>query len=588
MLKFSKGEIILNFTYKDMPIRNLLGHNNTKLNIPRFQRDYSWEKKEIEEFIEDLLLSLELKDSTINTGEYFLGTILLAGDLSLSGSDVEVVDGQQRITTATILLSTLASSFKLIQKDELANIVWSYIIKSNDDGDKFRVLKNYTANNYFEYVIQSEPAEDIPAVDEETERIAFAKTFYLNYLKEENLKNNLCRIHNNEDFQKVEYVELLKGLRAQLLNSLIICIATKDRNSANHIFEILNAKGKQLEPIDLIKNSIFESLNQVEPTDDTNNKWKKIKSTLIERNEKVEFSTFFRHYWLSKYKKVKESEIYDDFLDKIKREDYKVFLNDLVLSSGIYKKITSPLPSDIENRQQFFYILSSFEYLNKYFSIKSCRVALLSLMRARHDNRITNVQLKKILTFLHAFHFAYSALCKKRANAFEAKYSRFAINVSNSADANDIGIHIDALINDFKSLLPNYNEFENEFIKLEFSKSNNSKNMITKYVLHNLERYYAQSELLHTNISVEHIIPESSSHPETLNIGNLILLEKEINEKLGNLSFIDKVEGYTKSSYHHMKKFLEKSNVNNPFFEENITDRAKELAKVYYDEILLK
>ncbi|MFP7487808.1 DUF262 domain-containing HNH endonuclease family protein [Priestia filamentosa] len=578
----------MNFTYRDMPIRNLLGHNNTKLNIPRFQRDYSWEKKEIGEFIEDLLLSFGLEDSTINTGEYFFGTILLAGDLSKSGSDLEVVDGQQRITTATILLSALASSFKLIDKDDLANLVWSYILKSDDDGEKFRVLKNYTANNYFEYVIQSDPAEDIPPVDEETERIAFAKSFFLDYLKEENLKRNLCRLHNDQGFQNIEYSELLKALRNQLLNSLIICIVTKDRNSANHIFEILNAKGKQLEPIDLIKNTIFKYLNSVEPTDDANNKWNKIKSKLIDRNERVEFSTFYRHYWLSKYRKVKDSELYDEFINKIDVENYKEFLNDLVLSSEIYKQITSPLTTDYQNKQQFLYIPQSFDYLNKYFNIKQCRVALLSLIRARYDKRIKNSQLKKILSFLHSFHFAYSALCKKRANALEAKYSKFAINISNSKNANDIGKHIDEFISDLKSILPSYSEFEDGFIKLEFSKSNNPKNMVTKYALYNLERYYAQSEHLQVNISIEHIIPETSANPETINIGNLVLLEKKINEDLGNHTFIDKCEGYTTSSYFHIKDLLEKYNVKHPFTDENILERAKELANIYYNKILLK
>lgn len=571
-----------------MPIRNLLGHNNTKLNIPRFQRDYSWEKKEIEDFIADLLLSMELNNSSIKTGEYFFGTILLAGDLSQSGSDIEVVDGQQRITTATILLSALVSSFRDIGKNDLADIVWSYILKSNDDGDKFRVLKNYTASNYFEYVIQSNTSEDMEPLDEETERIAYAKSFYLEYLKEENLKKNLCKLHNNEDFQAVDYIELLKSLRNQLLDSLIICIVTKDRNSANHIFEILNAKGKQLEPIDLIKNTIFKYLNEVEPTDDTNNKWTKIKSTLLERDERVEFSTFYRHYWLSKYRKVKDSELYEDFLDKVSIENYKDFLNDLVLSSKIYKKITSPLPSDYENKQQYLYIVNSFNYLNNYFNIKQCRVALLSLMRARHDNIIKNSQLEKILSFLHAFHFAYSALCKKRANALEAKYSRFAINISNSSDSHTIGTHIDEFIRDLKCILPKYREFESEFIKLEFSKSPNSKNMITKYVLQNLERLYANTGNLPINISVEHIIPESSTNVKTINIGNLILLEKELNATLGNLTFADKCEGYSSSSYHQIKDLLTKFNPENMFKEKNILTRAKELAKTYYDEILLK
>lgn len=71
------------------------------------------------------------------------------------------------------------------------------------------------------------------------------------------------------------FVEILKALRDQILNTTFVSISTDDSKQANSIFEILNAKGKSLAHIDLIKNKIFETLTDVEPADFAEEQWKK-------------------------------------------------------------------------------------------------------------------------------------------------------------------------------------------------------------------------------------------------------------------------------------------------------------------------
>lgn len=66
----------------------------------------------------------------------------------------------------------------------------------------------------------------------------------------------------------------------------------------------MNAKGKRLAHIDLIKNKLFELLNKVEPADFADESWKKLKSILCSGKESVGLATFYQHYWFSKYKKV--------------------------------------------------------------------------------------------------------------------------------------------------------------------------------------------------------------------------------------------------------------------------------------------
>lgn len=579
----------MNFEYSNMQIRTLLGYNNKQLYIPRYQRDYSWEKPEVTEFMNDILSEITVNGEKGLVGsEYFFGTILLAGKFNQKDKELEVIDGQQRITTMTIFLSALAKSFFSINQEKLGNLVWAYIMKEDDNGELYRILKNETVDNYFQYLIQMKEKYEVKElVDEEQENIKNAYDYFVNILKENNIRSKLKEVNKNIELENIDYLTILKVIRDQLLNSNIVCIATEDKKSANSIFEILNAKGKKLESIDLIKNSVFSYLDTIEPTDHANNVWKNIKNTLVSRKDRVELSTFFRHYWISKYKKVKEDQLYSDFSKTIKKENYKSFLEELQRMAELYIKIICPSNDDYDNKKQYMYIVESLKYLNDYFNIKQIRVLLLALLDAKINRDVlSNKKLKEIMVYLHGFHFAYNALCTKRSNALEGKYSKFAIKLNkanNKEEANEV---IDELKKDLDASFPNYNEFENEFIKLQYSKSKNTYNMLSKYVVNNIEKYYSEQDISPINGSVEHILGEDSSEPYTLNIGNLILLEEHLNIKADDKDIQEKIYVYKESSYKYVPKFVEKKSTIPDWNEEEIRNRAKEMAKTYYEKVL--
>ncbi|WP_346876829.1 DUF262 domain-containing protein [Clostridium sp. UBA5712] len=580
----------MNFEYNNMQIRTVLGYNNKQLYIPRYQRDYSWGKEEIAEFVNDILSEISTNnEKELVSSEYFFGTILLAGSFNESGRNIEVIDGQQRITTMTIFLSALAKSFFNIGNEKLGNLVWTYIMKEDDNGEDYKILKNDTTNYYFEYLIQMKEICNNAPIDEEQEKIKEAYEYFIDILKEDKLIKKLKEVNKNVKLDNIEYLNILKVIRDQLLNSNIICISTKDKKSANSIFEILNAKGKKLESIDLIKNSIFNYLDTVEPTDHANNIWKNIKNKLVSRKERVEFSTFFRHYWISKYKKVKDDQLYKEFIKTIKEEKYKEFLEELEKMADLYVKIICPLTDDYENKKQYMYIIENLKYLNDYFNIKQIRVLLLALFDARINRDIlTNKKFKEILIYLHGFHFTYNALCTKRSNALEGKYSKFAIKLNKAKDKQVANKIIDELKENLDATFPSYEEFEQEFIKLEYSKHKNQSNMLSKYVLNNIEKHYSNLDVCHINGSIEHILGEDTNRTCTLNIGNLILLEENINNKAEDKDIIEKINIYGESSYKYVSNFRQDYNHIKVWDEQIIKDRAKQMAKLYYVEILGK
>ncbi|PEB90730.1 hypothetical protein COF62_19905 [Bacillus toyonensis] len=576
----------MHFNFNNLQVRAMLGHNNNKLYIPRFQRDYSWEIKEVSEFVNDILLGIELKDNKVECSEYFFGTILLAGDINESNKTIEVIDGQQRITTMTIFLSSLAKSFYAIEERKLGDLVWNYIMKENDDGELSKVLENSTANHYFEYLIQMKKECSLESIDEEQDRMKEAYDYCNEILKEGKIKEQLIKLHNNDDFNNIPYIDILKGIRTQLLSSNIICISTKDKKSSNTIFEILNAKGKQLDSIDLIKNKIFKYLDSIEPTDEANNIWNRIKSNLTSRDVRIEFQTFFRHYWISKYKKVKDDQLYNEFIKEIQPEEYEKFLMDVEKAAELYMKIVCPYTKDYDNRKELLFIPECLSYFNNYFKIKQIRVALLALLNARNEDRIKNKKFKEILIYLHGFHFAYNSLCKKRSNMLELKYSKFAIQLNAAESKEDANKIIDELKKTLDEIFPNYNEFEEEFIKLEFSKGKNKSNMLSKYVLNNLEKYYSGESISKQDGSVEHILSEDKNAKYSLSIGNLILLEEKINNEINNQEFKEKRVKYGESKYSYVSQFVTDYDDLHEFTKELIEERAKKMAEDYYTNVL--
>ena len=567
-------------------IRTILSNKN-KYNIPRYQREYSWEKDEISEYMEDIIKQLKLVDGVTKSDDYFIGSILLTGDYHSSGKILDVVDGQQRLTTITILLSALGDAFLNIHENDLYNIVWEYIVGKDDNAEEYPILFNEVQYPYFQYYIQRKQREQVEPTCEEEDRISYAFQYFATCLQEDNLKKMIQKNNPAVDLSIYSYKDLLKGVRDQILNSYVICIWTTEVKYANEIFEILNAKGKQLAAVDLIKNNIFKVLNKEIP-DDPQLKWKAMKKNLNYKNGRVDFSTFYRQFWISKYKKVTQEKLYDDFINTIEedKDSYRMFVNELYQESLTYMKIVDPKREDYNNRKEYFYLVESLKNVNDVFGIKQTRIAYLALFNVKEKNIITHKQFKRVINLIENFHFVYNAVCALRANAFESIYSQFAISLNHATNGNEAEKIINKLTQRMKDIYPSYEVFEDRFIKIKYSKNYLNTNMLAKYVVNRIENYYGKTELNRDDGSIEHILSETKDKEYSLNVGNLILLEININRDCENFDFADKKRIYTNSKYDGVRDFLIKCDSISAWGQDEIINRAKELAKlVYYDII---
>lgn len=301
----------MDFKPSDKTIKDLLvsGHQFV---IPRFQRAYSWERRHYSEFLRDIVGNLQVREGEISPNPYFVGTMLFIGNfIEADRRPIEVVDGQQRLTTITILFSALSDIFKSIGQERLAEHVFRYIMATDDDGESVRILMSKSHYPYFAYYIQDYAKSNvgISTSSDEESHIEATYRFFLEQLKEDKVRKLLKLRIGSALVDGISYVDILKAIRDQVLACSFIAITTDTKEQSNRIFEILNAKGKRLDSVDLIKNLLFEVVNDIEPVDRAEDIWTKIRRLVEDPDVGVGIATFYRHFWASTYKKVHDKSL---------------------------------------------------------------------------------------------------------------------------------------------------------------------------------------------------------------------------------------------------------------------------------------
>ena len=386
----------MNFDAQKQTIRDVFS-SKKEIIVPRFQREFVWEiDDKLAVFWDDILDCIEYKNNKLNITEYFLGTLVLIDDLQNKfQKERYVVDGQQRLTAITIFLSALFETFKKNGNDDLAENIYKYIISTDDDNKEITLLKTESPKPFFQCRIQQRNKDDTykPNTNEE-ERLLAAYNFFIEKLSEENLLNEFKDRYNNE----FEYLELLRIVREQVLNCIVVYVAVVSMNDAYMIFEVLNAKGEPLNAVELIKNALFQKMKGQEPIDYAVEQWKRIKNN-IESEEDIE--TFYRHYWLAKYHFTNKKKLYQEFEEKIKPEKYNIFLTDLLNYSTIYKKIIYPNLIDWKKSEKIkiFHSLEAFSL----FKVTQVRTILLTLFLLYNEKLITINNLNTVFVFLENF-----------------------------------------------------------------------------------------------------------------------------------------------------------------------------------------
>jgi len=316
--------------------------------IPKYQREYIWGKRNWELLFDDIIN---------NEKEHFLGSIICINnkDDALDADRLELIDGQQRMTTLSILLGALYVHLKEKRKEDienedlatdLVNLKYRLILKS--DKKTLRLQPSLSGQNAddYKYIMGKEIGiiETIAAPPKAgLRRIYKAHRYFLGRLEE-------VRKIRDEEVEIFDLKATLSFLKK--INSLILVkIEVNSLSDAFTLFETLNNRGVALSPIDLIKNSFLNELENIKENsiDENYNKWLELIKNLSDDSSVQE--RFLRHFY-NAYKnesainvkgraKALRSNLIEIYDYLIKRDAIN-FFNRLYKSSEFYNQLIYP------------------------------------------------------------------------------------------------------------------------------------------------------------------------------------------------------------------------------------------------------
>jgi len=156
----------MNFSPQDMDVKTLFKTYPT-FRIPVFQRDYSWDKQFYKRFIDDIIGGIKSVGDSLSNNVYFIGTMVFSGNSN--ENSIDVVDGQQRLTVITILLSVISNKLMECGKEGLSDATFRYVKDINDNNEPIRHLISDTSYPYFDCYVQSKEKTNIPKIETEEE-----------------------------------------------------------------------------------------------------------------------------------------------------------------------------------------------------------------------------------------------------------------------------------------------------------------------------------------------------------------------------------------------------------------------------------
>lgn len=559
----------------DKNVADLLGASYFQ--VPRFQRPYSWDSTNVEEFFKDCIVE--------STHDYFIGSVVLYKD---STDHFGIVDGQQRITTITILLAALRNAFAENRFDDLALGVQSLIERPDRRNQKQYVLRTETSYPYFQEYVQSFGVpEAAKEVGDEELRIEEAFLFLTKQLRDI-VKAIASDPGLRADVKRRRIERRLSEIRDQILSLKLIVIELDNQDDAYLIFETLNTRGKDLEVSDLVKNHLTRSIKKKNKNVDiTADKWNAILERFDASQADLDVNRFLHHFWLSRQDYTTEKRLFKAIKQAVTPINASQFLDDLVNESVLYRQIYEP--SIRKWRIEELGIRSALEALN-LFGVRQQLPLVLTLLRNYQRKRISLKQLRDAVELLESFYFLYTAVADQRpTGGFGMMLAKVAREIENAADGNAKAMVIAGLRNKFREIKPAFKVFQALFGAIYFSSVYTRQKKLVQYILRKISQTQAAGTPLDLErLTVEHIASQSEvskgglSELKVAELGNLILINVDANsETLGNKAFGKKRPLLLKLAPYEDADVAKASS----WGEAEITNRTNALAKLAYETI---
>ena len=489
--------------------------------VPVYQRPYSWDEEQCKELLIDIM---DIGSREDKNDKHFIGNIVYVsmGNTSSRSQQRTIVDGQQRITTITLML--LAMHFRCIKDNlEYTPSLRSYIFNGDHD---FAVALKIKQN---ESVTRDIQALILDNNINENSRV---------------IKNYMYFYNRLDSLEKID-----KALRGFKRLSFVEIALDKDKDNPQKIFERINSTGKPLTQGDLVRNYILMGFEPKAQDELYNVFWKEIED-YTKKDNKSFLDDFIRCYLTIKTGDiVSQPRIYNEFKRYFKDEKIKsevsAVLKDIALFSKMYSNILRPTDSNLERS-----IIKEIEYINDIRTTVAYPLMMIFL-KDYSQHRLSKDELKDLLLFIQTIvirRFVVDGLTTNYLNKLFASL----IKITEKDNYPEL-IYKNVLERQSLSRIPKDNEVERYFK----TKDIYSKSYITRYILERLENYGSKEPITIKDnpiITIEHIFPQNpcASWKQDIRsdeynafknnylntVGNLTLSGN--NGDLGNKSFIEK------------------------------------------------
>ena len=283
-------------TARELNLMRFLNQSNTRFVIPVYQRNYDWKKEQCKQLLDDIIECG--RNDQINP--HFLGSIVFIqeGDFTASQNTLTIIDGQQRLTTITLLLIVI---YKLAQQ-----------LGQQDIADQVYLL--YLVNQFLDKTLKLELTDS----DDEVLRFIIGTADIEEYRDYSRLLENYAYLRSRVSGMDLDIV--LEGLNKLMFVEISL---NRDNDDPQRIFESLNSTGLALSQADLIRNYILMGL---EPEDQRRvyaEYWQPIERLAKEEaTNKSSISNFIRDYLTIKNKRIpNEQNVYQEFKNTFEWQD---------------------------------------------------------------------------------------------------------------------------------------------------------------------------------------------------------------------------------------------------------------------------
>ncbi|MDP4534900.1 DUF262 domain-containing HNH endonuclease family protein [Alkalimonas collagenimarina] len=562
----------MNLSTANENFRQLVGHNVT-YSIPPFQRDYSWSEENWEELWFDILAMYSGEEDAEN--EHYMGYLVLQDSDNKKFSSV--IDGQQRITTISIIVLAALNHLR---------ILISKGIDPEDNTQRAKVLRE----SYIGYID--------PITLKSRSKLTLNKhndRFYQTYLAVNSEHIPARNLKASEHMLRKAYAwfgsrveskfgfednsgQKVTGFIDSLVDKLFFTVITvTDELNAFKVFETLNARGVKLSSTDLLKNYLFSVLSSDDPhdsiLDDLESSWEYITGLLSSES----FPELLRIFWNSKNRLVRKKDLFKTIQKSISsKEEAFELVRDLEVNSEIYANLRDPT-SNVWNVKE----KEALSQLSM-FGVKQPMAMLMSAYRRFYDSERSTFT--SILEAISVISFRYNVICSLPPQDQEGLYSSVAIKIENRELSSGQGI-IEAL----RDIYPDDAQFSGAFATKQLKTTNSRNQKVVQYILKRLgEKISMDSiDLTTSRYNIEHVLPQKVKsgwddfsdvkHSQCVyRLANMVILEKSLNNSIGNKSYPEKKLVLSQSNVSLTKNLAERYDKWTP---ETIDSRQLFLAK---------